>query len=171
MLSRCPNFFFFLKLGLGKMIFSFSPYSQCVPTILPINQQWVPTRLPNMLLNFQHVFCHNPSLGLATKVRDCKVVGQEGSLGVMPHAPGSQESVREQALTFPKELPRWFGVLVDSQMFREKLQGSKPNGLKGFLYHWKSIETQMFKMISHHQFGHLKYKLWPKEGPSVKLTI
>jgi hypothetical protein len=33
--------------------------------------------------------CRNPSLGLATKVRDCKVAGQEGSLGVMAHAFGS----------------------------------------------------------------------------------
>jgi hypothetical protein len=31
--------------------------------------------------------CHNPSLGLATKARVCKGVGQEGSLGV-------RESVR-----------------------------------------------------------------------------
>ncbi len=56
MLSRCPNFLFLLQLGLGKMIFSFSPYSQCAPTTLPIIQQWVLTRLPNMLLSFQHVF-------------------------------------------------------------------------------------------------------------------
>jgi hypothetical protein len=33
------------------------------------------------------VTCRNPSLGLATKVRVCKVVGQEGSSGVMSHAP------------------------------------------------------------------------------------
>jgi len=31
--------------------------------------------------------CHNPSLGLTTKARACKVVGQEGSLGVTSHAP------------------------------------------------------------------------------------
>jgi len=30
-----------------------------------------------------------------TKARGCKVVGQKGSLGVMPHAPRSEESVRE----------------------------------------------------------------------------
>jgi hypothetical protein len=33
--------------------------------------------------------CCNPSLGVATKVRACKGVGQEGSLGVTSHAPGS----------------------------------------------------------------------------------
>jgi hypothetical protein len=29
----------------------------------------------------------------------------------------------------------------------------------------------MFKMGSHHQFGHLKHKLWPKKGSKVNLTI
>jgi len=38
---------------------------------------------------FNEPFCCNPSLGLATKARACKVVGQEGSLGVIFHAFGS----------------------------------------------------------------------------------
>jgi hypothetical protein len=29
----------------------------------------------------------------------------------------------------------------------------------------------MSKMGSHDPFGHLKHKLWPKEGPEVKLAI
>jgi hypothetical protein len=29
----------------------------------------------------------------------------------------------------------------------------------------------MFEMGSHHPFGHLKHKLWPKEGPEVKLVV
>jgi hypothetical protein len=33
--------------------------------------------------------CHNPSFGLATKVRACKGVGQKGNLGITFHAPGS----------------------------------------------------------------------------------
>jgi hypothetical protein len=33
------------------------------------------------------------------------------------------------------------GVLVDSQIFRERLQGSKPNGFKSALYHWKALGT------------------------------
>jgi hypothetical protein len=36
-----------------------------------------------------YFFCRNPSLGLATKARACKVVGQEGTLGGTLHAPGS----------------------------------------------------------------------------------
>jgi hypothetical protein len=60
---------------------------------------------------------------------------------------------------------------MDSRIFREKLQGSKPIGLKSSLYHWKSIETKMFKRGSHDPFGHLKHKLWPKEKPGVKLAV
>jgi hypothetical protein len=33
------------------------------------------------------------------------------------------------------------GVSVDSQIFRERLQGSKPNGFKSALYHWKALGT------------------------------
>jgi hypothetical protein len=33
--------------------------------------------------------CCNPSLGLATKARACKVTGQEGIPGVTPHVPRS----------------------------------------------------------------------------------
>ncbi len=33
--------------------------------------------------------CRNPSLGLATKARGCKVASQEGSPRVMSHAPRS----------------------------------------------------------------------------------
>jgi len=36
---------------------------------------------------FYYTFCHNPNLGLATKARVCKGVGQERSLGVTFHAP------------------------------------------------------------------------------------
>ncbi len=39
--------------------------------------------------------CYNPSLGLATKARGCKVAGQEGEPRVTSHAPGSAKSVRE----------------------------------------------------------------------------
>jgi len=72
----------------------------------------------------------------------------------------------------PKEAPTLgVGVLVDSWMFKEWLQGSKPNGLKISLYHWKVIETQMSKMGWHDPFEHLKHKLWPKERLEVKLAV
>jgi len=77
--------------------------------------------------------CHNPSLGLATKVRACKVVGQEGSPGVKPHALGSARECERIDPHTPKGIPTLgVGVPVDSWMFREKLQGSKLNVLRSF---------------------------------------
>jgi len=69
-----------------------------------------------------------------TKARVCKVVGQERKPrserkceGMNPHTPKGASTLG-------------VGVSVDSQMFKEKLQGSKPNGLKISLYHWKAIK-------------------------------
>jgi hypothetical protein len=60
---------------------------------------------------------------------------------------------------------------MDSRIFKEQLQGSKLIGLRHPLYHWKALGTQMFEMGSYDPFGHLKHKLWSKEGPKIKLTI
>jgi hypothetical protein len=60
---------------------------------------------------------------------------------------------------------------MDSRIFRARLQGLKPIGLKSYLYHWKPIETEMFKMGLLHPFGHLKHKLCPTERPGVKLLV
>jgi hypothetical protein len=46
--------------------------------------------------------CRNPSFGLTTKARACKVAGQERKPGSV-----SQESVREWTLTLRRELPPW----------------------------------------------------------------
>jgi len=79
---------------------------------------------------------HNFSFGLVTKVRACKVVNQEGSLGVTPHVPrsvgkceGMNPHTPKGASTLGVEVP------MDSQVFREKFQGSKPIELTSFLYH------------------------------------
>jgi hypothetical protein len=90
--------------------------------------------------------CHNPSLGLTTKARACKVVDQEGSLGVKPHALESARECEGIDLRTPKWTPTLgVGVLVDSRMFRERLQRSKPNGLKSFLYPWKILKLKCLK--------------------------
>jgi hypothetical protein len=60
-------------------------------------------------------------------------------------------------------------IPVDFRVFRGQLQGSKLNELRSFLYH--ALRTYMSKMGSHDPFGHLKHKLWPKEGAKVKLAI
>jgi len=94
-----------------------------------------------------------------TKARGCKVAGQE-------RKPGSERKCEGMNLHIPKGAPTLgVGVPMDSRMFRERLQGSKPNGLKSSLYHWKAIETYMSKMGLHDRFEHLKHKLWPKERP------
>jgi len=71
-----------------------------------------------------------------TKTRVCKVAGQKGSPGVMPHAPGSVgkcEGMNPHTSKGASTLG--VGVLMDFQIFRERLQGSKLNGLKSSLYH------------------------------------
>jgi hypothetical protein len=60
---------------------------------------------------------------------------------------------------------------MDSLIFREQSQGSKLIRLKPSLYHWKALQTWMLKMSTHDPFEFLKHKLWPKEGPKVKLAI
>jgi len=78
--------------------------------------------------------CRNFRLRLATKARVCKVASQKGSLGVMSHAPGSVgkcEGMNPHTSKGASTLG--IGVPVDSQIFREQLQGSKPNGLRSSL--------------------------------------
>jgi len=72
----------------------------------------------------------------------------------------------------PNTWKSWrLGVFWDSRMFRARQQGPKHLALGCSWCHWKGIETQISKMPSHWQFGHLKPKLWAKEGPRVKLAI
>ncbi len=71
-----------------------------------------------------------------------KVVGQERSLGVMLHAPKSARECEGIDSHTPKgTLTLGIGVSMDSQIFRGRLQGSKLNGLKNSLYHWKALGT------------------------------
>jgi len=76
------------------------------------------------------------------KAKANKVAGQEGSMGVMPHVPRSVRECEGINPHTPKGTPTLgVEVPVDSRIFKEQLQGSKPNGLKTSLYHWKVIET------------------------------
>jgi hypothetical protein len=77
----------------------------------------------------------NPSLGLATKAKACKVAGQDKK-------PDREQKCEGMNLHTPKGASTLrVGVPVDSQMFRERFQKSKLNVLRSSLYHWKSIET------------------------------
>jgi hypothetical protein len=56
--------------------------------------------------------CRNPNLGLVTKARACKSVGQEGAQEAHFMLPRVQKSVREWTFTFPRELPLECGSKV-----------------------------------------------------------
>jgi hypothetical protein len=62
-----------------------------------------------------------------TKARACKGVGQEGSPRVTSHALGSVRKCEGMNPHTPKEAPS-LGVIVpmDTQIFKEKLQGPNP---------------------------------------------
>jgi hypothetical protein len=51
------------------------------------------------------------------------------------------------------------------------IAGVKIQCLEEFFISLESSRNVDIKMGSHRQFGHLKHKLWPKEGPRVKLAI
>jgi hypothetical protein len=90
----------------------------------------------------QRCKCHNLNLGLAIKPRACKSAGQEGSPGVTFYAPESAKECEGMNPHAPKGTPTLgVGVQMDSQIFREQLQGSKFIGLRRSLYDWKALGT------------------------------
>ncbi len=62
--------------------------------------------MKTLTFSFSGGECRNPSLGLTTKARACKVAGQDGKLGSESKCEGSTLRV---------------GVSVDSRMFKEQL--------------------------------------------------
>ncbi len=79
--------------------------------------------------------CCNPSLGLVTKAKACKIANQKRKLDREQKCEGMNLHTPKGASTLG------VGVSVDSQMFKERFQKSKLNVLRSSLYHWKSIET------------------------------
>jgi hypothetical protein len=96
----------------------------------------------------KHIDCRNPSLGLMTKARACESAGQEWSMGVTFHAFGRVGKCEGMNPHIPKWIPT-LGIKVpmDFQIFRRQLKGSKLIGWKNSLYHWRALETYMFKTI------------------------
>jgi hypothetical protein len=109
--------------------------------------------------------CHNPNLGLASKARACKVTGQEGSPIVTFHCLGSVGECEGMNLHTPKWAPiLGVGVLMDSQIFKEQLQGSKTIAMKSSLYHWKFLYRSYLKWacMTHLDNGLNHNNTWPK---------
>jgi hypothetical protein len=113
----------------------------CILVSMYGGMAWIPFHLGSKKSGIV-TFCCNLNLGLATKAKACKGAGQEGSPGVTFHAPWSVGECDGMNLHTPKWAPT-LGVRVpmDSQIFKEWLQKSKPIWLKSSLYHWKSLKT------------------------------
>jgi len=89
-----------------------------------------------------HPLCHNSSLGLATNARAYKGVSQEWNSGVTFHAIGSVGKCEGMNSHSPKwAFTLGVGVLMNSQIFKEWLQGLKPIGSTSSLYCWKFLKT------------------------------
>jgi hypothetical protein len=109
--------------------------------------------------------CCRPNLGLATKARICKGAGQERSLGVAFHAFESVGECEGMNLQPPKWAPILeVGILMDSQIFREQFQGSKPIRLKSYLCHWKLLEFRCLKWARMTQLSTLNTSYGQKKG-------
>jgi hypothetical protein len=114
--------------------------------------KWQNINIYPILIFFFLWLCRNPSLGLATNAKVCKGASQEKSPGVTFHAPGSVRKCEGMNLHIPKWAPTLgVEVLMDSQIFREKLHGSKPIGLKNSLYHWQ-FDSQPLKVENRPDF-------------------
>jgi len=73
----------------------------------------------SFIQRYTNSLCRNPSLGLATKAKGCKVVGQERSPGIMSHAPGNARECEGIDPHIPKGTTiLGVGVPVDSRIFR-----------------------------------------------------
>jgi hypothetical protein len=77
------------------------------------------------LQNYHSIWsCCNPSLGLTTKARVCKITGQEGRPRITSSVPGSVKECEGMNLHIPKWTPILrIGVPMDFQIFRGWLQG------------------------------------------------
>jgi hypothetical protein len=86
----------------------------------------------------QHFWGHNYrdlSLGFATKARVCKGASREWNSGITLHVPRSVGECEGMNPHTPKWVPTLgTRVILDSQIFKERLQGSKLIELKKYIY-------------------------------------
>ncbi len=84
--------------------------------------------------------CRNLNLGLTTKAKVCKSTGQERD-------PGVWESVKMNIHTPKWTLMLGVGVPVDSWIFRERLQKSKPIALMSLYIIGKLLKQRCIKWV------------------------
>jgi hypothetical protein len=79
--------------------------------------------------------CHNPSFGLTTKARACKVTGQEGSSEVTSHVSGSAKECEWMNLHTPKwTLILRVGVQNGFTNLQRAITGVKIQWIEAFFY-------------------------------------
>jgi len=128
--------------------------------------------------------CRNLSFGLATKAKGLQGCEPKGSLRIKAEKkPGSHitysreckkvwGSMKKWTFTLLRQLPLWEDECRwTSGTSKSDFRGQNSMACGVSLYHWKALRTQISKMSSHCSFEHLKHKLWPKEGPRVKLPV
>jgi hypothetical protein len=84
-------------------------------------------------------YCRNPSLGLVTKAKGCKVAGQERSPGIMSHSPGNARECEGIDPHTPKGTPT-LGVGSPGGLpnFQRAISGVKTQWLEEFFISLKS---------------------------------
>jgi hypothetical protein len=96
-----------------------------------------PKLQPQIIMKYEGFMCRNPSLGLTTKARACKVAGQEGSLGVTFHAPRGAKKCEGMN----PHIPMWTPILgIRLPNFQREIVGVKTHWIEVFLISLKTSQ-------------------------------
>jgi hypothetical protein len=114
-----------------------------------------------------HGECHNLNLMLATKARAYKCAGQEWNMGFSFHVPKSVGKCEGMNPHIPK--CKWartlgVGVLIDSQIFKGKLQGSRLIWLRFPDIIGKFLECRCLKWVRMTHLGTWSISYGQKKG-------
>jgi hypothetical protein len=91
-----------------------------------------------------------------TKAKASKNAGRKCNLKVMLTTLLEMQENEGMNVHTPKWSPTLrVGVPMESHFFRKPFQGSNFIELKSFVYHWKALETKIFKMGSHDPFEYI----------------
>jgi hypothetical protein len=116
-----------VKYGSMDIFYNLSHFVFLLPTFCPTQEY---------LLRF---LCRNPNLGLATKTKACKVVGQEGSPGITSYDPRSAKECEGVNPHTPKWTPSLgVGVLKGLLNLQREIVGVKTHQFEKFFILSKS---------------------------------
>ncbi len=113
--------------------------------------------------------CRNPSLGLVTKARGCKVASQEKNPGTLHMLPGVQrvwgnEPSHSQVNSHVRS---WTPERTPESSKRD-CRGQNSLSRRVLYISGKLLKC---RIGSHCSFRHLKHKLWEKERSGIKLAV